>query len=805
MSAVAGLGNANIRLVDHQEPDEIDPAHVIVALDEINKGDDPVIDDKNNIIRINHGDGSITVSLDGKGLGKADAANDGPRQWFDNLVGDIDDSELSRITDDLIRGVDDDIESRKEWVEDRALGIKLLGLKIELPNTQGATDGAPVEGMSKVRHPLLLEAVLRFQANARAELLPTDGPVKIRNDDNDATLKEDVLANAYERDMNHYLTAVATEYYPDTDRMLLMLGFGGTTFKKVYFCPLRNRPVSESVDAEDIIVNQSAINLANARRVTHRTFLRPSTVKRLQILGVYRDIDLPDPMQGQLDAVQKEKKEQQGLTVNNFRPDDRDREILEICCELDIKGFEHKHKGKDSGLEIPYVVTIDKSSRQCLAITRNYDEDDKELPAARKRYVKYTFVPGFGFYDIGLLHILGNTTNAVTAAWREMLDNGMYANFPGFLMAKGGTRQNTNVFRVPPGGSAQIDTQGMPINQAVMPLPYETAHMAPMMDLVSNMVETGQRVGGTSELQVGEGRAEAPVGTTLALIDQAVKIMNSVHKRMHSSQAEEFQMVVNVFKEHPKSFWQRKCKSKTQWDETRFMQAANNCDLVPQADPNTASMGQRVMKIMGLKQLQQATQQLYDPVACDTAALMAMGWSNPEQFFVPPAARAAPPPQLQQAMTQMQNETKSANAKDTEAKARAAEAAAKTAETQEKIKVGHFTPKPEAGLAPAAMPDPETSLDAATAMAKVKDANTREREVALREKESQTENENRDKDRDARDRDALIGLAKEFVEQPQTSTGPDGGKKTKGAPKHSNAGKKAIKVLGQIDKGIKRE
>jgi len=805
MSAAAGLGNANIRLIDHAEPDEPDPAHVIVSLGDINKADVPEIDDKNNILRIKHSDGSLTISLDGKGLGRADAANDGPKKWFDNLVDDIDEFELSRITDDLIRGVDDDIESRREWIEDRAIGIKLLGLKIELPNTQGATDGAPVEGMSKVRHPLLLEAVLRFQANARSELLPTDGPVKIRNDDNDATLKEDQLANAYERDMNHYLTAVASEYYPDTDRMLLMLGFGGTTFKKVYYCPLRNRPVSESVDAEDIIVNQSAINLGNARRITHRTFLRPSTVKRLQILNVYRDIDLPDPMQTTLDAVQKEKKEQQGLTVNNFRPDDRDREILEICCELDIKGFEHKHKGKASGLEIPYVVTIDKSSRQCLAITRNYDEDDAELPTARKRYVKYTFVPGFGFYDIGLLHILGNTTNAVTAAWREMLDNGMYANFPGFLTAKGGTRQNTNVFRIPPGGSAQIDTQGMPISQAVMPLPYETAHMAPMMALVENMVETGQRVGGTAELQVGEGRAEAPVGTTLALIDQAVKIMNSVHKRLCTSAAEEFQMVVDVFKEHPKSFWRHKCKSKTAWDEAKFEQATNNCELVPQADPNTASMGQRVMKITGLKQLQQATQQLYDPVACDTAALQAMGWSNPEQFFVPPSARAAPPPQLQQAMTQMQNETKSADAKTLEAQARAKEAMAKAAETEEKIKVGHFTPKQEAGLGAAAVQEPESSLDAATAMAKVKDANTREREVALREKESRTENENRDKDREARDRDALIGLAKEFVEQPQTTTGPDGGKKTHAAPKHSNAGDKAIKVLDQIDKGIDRE
>ena len=182
----------------------------------------------------------------------------------------------------------------------------------------------------------------------------------------------------------------------------------------------------------------------------------------------------------------------------------------------------------------------------------------------------------------------------------------MYANFPGFLMAKLGMRQNTNVFRVPPGGGAQIDTGGQPIGQVVMPLPYETQHMAPLMALVQDMVQTGQRVGGTSELQVGEGRADAPVGTTLALIDQAVKIMNSVHKRLHSSQAQEIQLIVKCFVENPETFWMRKCKSKTPWDVEKFMQAATNCELVPQADPNTASMGQRVMKIQGLIQVQQA-------------------------------------------------------------------------------------------------------------------------------------------------------------------------------------------------------
>jgi hypothetical protein len=784
VSAAPGLGNANLRIPTPAEPDLPDPVKVLVDLD-APAGDVPDIDEKGNILKITHGDGSISVSLDGRGLGQV-AANDSPLEWFDNLVEKIDDSELSRIAEDLLRGVEQDLQSRREWIEDRALGVKLLGLKIELPNVQGASDGAPVEGMSKVRHPLLLEAVLRFQANARSEMLPTDGPVKIRNDDNDATLKEDQLANAFERDMNHYLTAVATEYYPDTDRMLLMLGFGGTTFKKVYFCPLRNRPVSESVDADDIIVNQSAVNLANARRITHRTYLRPSTVKRLQILGAYRDVDLSDPIPTQPDALQLEEKAQQGLTPEHLRPDDRDREIYEICCELDIKGFEHRHEGKDSGLEIPYVVTLDVSSRKVLAITRNFDEDDQILPTARVRMVKYTFVPGFGFYDIGLLHILGNTTNAVTAAWREMLDSGMYANFPGFLIAKGGTRQNTNIFRVPPGGGAPIDTGGMPIGQAVMPLPYNTTGMPALMSLVQDMVQTGQRVGGTSEMQVGEGRGEAPVGTTLALIDQAVKIMNSVHKRLHASQAEEFQLLVKVFKEHPESFWQKKCKSQTLWDVDKFMQAANNCELVPQADPNTASMGQRVMKIQGLAQLQAMFPSLLDPLSILTAALRGIGWSNPEQFLVPPAARAAPPVQLQQMQAQMANEKAAAQAKVTEAGARAAEAKAKAAEVQAKIEAGHFAPKQDAA-SPAAPAQVDTPVDVALANAKIMDAHTRAREVGIHAQEAATENQNRDQDRQAKERESMLTLAKEVIMEPKDAAG---------------AGKKAVKIAKQVSKGM---
>ena len=629
-------------------------------------------DDKGNILRIEHPDGSVSISLDGKSIGGEETEAERAREWFSNLVDDIDSGELVRISEELMRGVRDDIESRREWIEDRAQGIKLLGLKIEIPGLQGATDGAPVEGMSKIRHPLLLEAVLRFQANARSEMLPTDGPVKIRNDAVASTIEQDALGNALEKDLNHYLTAVASEYYPDTDRMLLMLGFGGTSFKKVYFCPLRNRPVSESVDADDLIVSNSATDLRNAKRVTHRTTMRPSTVKRLQILGVYRDVDLSTPKPIDLDSVQREKNAQQGISQESFNPEDRDREIYECYCELDIEGFEHKYKGKESGLEIPYRVTIDVSTKEILSIVRNYDEDDADLPTARQNFVKYTFVPGMGFYDLGLLHILGNTTNALTAAWREMLDAGMYANFPGFLMADTGARQNTNIFRVPPGGGALVKTGGLPISQAIMPLPYKDVGSG-LMTLSDNMATTGARIGGTAEMAVGEGKQDAPVGTTLAMIEQATKVLNAVHKRMHAAQAEEFQLLARCFKENPESFWQRKGKPSYPWDEHTFVQALNDCELIPQADPNTSSQTQRLMKIMALKQLAAANPSMYDPIAIDTAALKAIGWSNPEQFLAPQSAQANPPPELIQAQAMMKvNDMKAqASMMDAQTKAQA--------------------------------------------------------------------------------------------------------------------------------------
>jgi hypothetical protein len=740
-----GLVNPNIRLPGLPAPNVSAPADDTEVI--VEQGADVAdTDDAGNVLRIEHDDGSISISLDGKPIESGPEKKKGG--WFANLVDDIDQAQLGIIANDLLRGIEDDIESRRDWIEARAQGIKLLGLKIEVPNVGGTADGAPVEGMSRVRHPLLLEAVLRFQANARSELLPTDGPVKLRNDNNNADLAEDQRANALQRDLNHYLTSTASEYYPDTDRMLLMLGFGGTSFKKVYFCPLRNRPVSETVDADDLIVSNAATDLTNAKRVTHRSFMRSSTVRRLQILGVYKDTELPIPQQPDLDPAQREERAQQGLSETSYRPEDRDREIYECYCELDIPDYEHKYKGKVSGLEIPYRVTIDVSSKEILSIVRNYNETD-DLPEARTTFVKYTFVPGFGFYDIGLLHILGNTTNAVTAAWREMLDAGMFANFPGFLFSDAGGRQNTNIFRVPPGGGALVKTGGLPISQAIMPLPYKEPGMG-LMNLVTNIAETGMRLGGTSEQAVGEGRADAPVGTTLALIDQATKVLNSVHKRMHASQAEEFKLLVECFRENPESFWQRNKKPAYQWDQQTFLQALEDAELVPQADPNTASQSQRMMKIVGLKQLQQQNPSMYDPIAIDTAAMQAMGWSNPQQFMVPPSAlQQKPPPEVQYAQAMVGIKKQEADAKTAMVQVKSQEIAAKMAQAQQ-----------EAGGLGDGQP---TFMD----QLKAEEIQLKQNELQIKQQDGMMDALNRKRDRESRERLAAVKLAMEMGENPQ--------------------------------------
>jgi hypothetical protein len=638
-------------------------------------------------IKIDNEDGTTTIDFSGE-----PQTDDGPEDTdFDkNLAKNMDDGELSSIATSLEEGIEQDILSRKEWIDTREQGIALLGLKLEKARSDAGTSSAPLEGMAVVRHPLLLEATVSFQATARAELLPASGPVKVRNDaptppksvsqDTSATHdladsmdNKDDLSQALEKDMNHYLTAVATEYVPDTDRMLFYVGFGGDGFKKVYNCPLRRRPVSESIDAEDLIVSNAATDLYNSTRVTHRIKMRKSTLRRMQILGVYRDVDIGVPNPPAPDAVDKKKQELSGQKDTIKRPEDREYTIYECYCELDLDEFAPKQfKGK--GLPLPYRVTIEHDSRKILDIRRNWKEEDEQC-LAKRFFVQFPFIRGLGFYGLGYIHLLGNTTSALTAAWRLMLDSGMFANFPGFLYAKGAGRQNTNTFRIAPGTGQGLDVGAQQsIKDAIMPLPYKEVGPS-FTAFTTHIEEVGRRLASTASANVGEGKQDAPVGTTLALIEQASKVMDSAHKRLHAAQAEEFKLLKERFREDPEAFWRHDKKQTIEWKKDQFIQALNSCELVPVADPNNPTSLHRIAKAMAIKTLQQASPQLYDPQAVDMR-IMRIVDIDPEGLFRPTPAEPPPDPRFQAIQAKQQQAQQQAQIQQMEAQIKAATAQA---------------------------------------------------------------------------------------------------------------------------------
>lgn len=596
-------------------------------------------------------DGSVSVNL---GVASKETTED--QGFYKNLAHNMDDSELGRIANELLESIDSDLESRQEWLATRTRGMDLLALKLEEAKGDVGNTSAPVEGMSVVRHPLLLEAVLMAWSNARGELLPAAGPVKVV-DEGERSLVGDQLAEALEKDFNYYLTKKAKEYYPDTDRLLLMTVFGGSGFKKVYMDPMRRRPVSESVDAEDLIVNNAATDLRNAGRITHRIRMRKAVMKRMKILGVYRDITLSPPSP-EYDTVEKKEANIEGIMPDRFRPEDAEHTLYEVYCELDLDQFAPKQfKGK--GLPLPFRVTIDKDSREILELRRNWREDDEDCEP-RTTFVHYPYIRGFGLYGWGLLHLLGNSTTALTAAWREALDAGMFANFPGFLVAKIAARQQTNEMRVPAGSGVVIDTQGKAIQDIVMPLPYKdvSAGLTTMMDKIR---EAAERVASITEVKVGEGKQDSPVGTTMALLEQATKVESAIHKNLHQAQAEEFELLADLFREEPDSFWRGNRRPATNWDKEMFVTALNTYGISPVADPNNPSHTHRIMKVTTLKQLQAANPTLYDAKAVDTQVLKVLGFDNPEGLFAPPMPPPAPQVDPTVAALQMQAQTKMAD------------------------------------------------------------------------------------------------------------------------------------------------
>lgn len=593
---------------------------------ETDDGHTGTLDDKGRLV-IELPDGGTIYRVGWKEKSKSGNTKHGA-----NLALTASESTLFMMADDLLRDIEADDMTRREYLETLAKAIEMLGVRMEDPKSSADDSSAPLEGMSSFRHPLLFQTAIRFQADFQSELLPADGPVKIRDDSLEAPSQTGApqpgmpgmapswmnnsppeseeasilpgvtsadLADALEKDMNHYLTRTASEYYPDTTRMAFLVGLMGGGFKKVYHCPLRKRPVSESIEIKDLIVDHGATDLRNAARVTHRIMMRHSMVRRMMKAGVYRDVALGDPIQKQ-DVVEQAIDRAMGMQFIHSLPSSHQHLLYECATEWDLE---------DDGEYLPYKITIDVASRNVLSIYRNWDRDDK-LKQPRTEIVKYSYIDALGFYPLGLVHVLGNTVRALTAAFREFLDAGMFANFPGFLYSADAGKQLTNQFRVAPGSGAPIQTGGQPIANAVMPLPYKSPD-AGFMQFIQHVEESGRALGGEASVPLSEGTANMPVGTMLAQIEQALKPIKGVFKGLHRSQAEEFQLLKQRFREDPEALWRGNPKPARQWEVEEFLAALDKCELVPMADPNTASQVQRIAVAWAMLELAKTAPYLF--------------------------------------------------------------------------------------------------------------------------------------------------------------------------------------------------
>lgn len=531
-----------------------------------------------------------------------------------NLAEHVDPMVLQRLASELLQGIEADLTSRAQWEKMAEKAIEFLGLIYE----EASAQVSPTGSVSKVWHTLMLEAAITFWANAQAEFLPADGPVKVRDDkttprgigDNggppldDAApvqMSRDERAEAFETDFNHYLTTGDRQYYRDFSRMLFSLGPMGTQFRKVYYNPLRRMAVSEWVKAENLIVSNDAVHLATAGRVTERIMMRHADVKRLQYMGWWLNqplthpVDTPTQIEQMIGQVE-------GIRPGPELPADHRHTIYECYTDVDLQNFEHTDEdGNLTGLPLPYRVTLDKDSRRILEIRRNWREDDEAMQS-RPRYVMFGLVPGLGFYFLGFAHILGNTERALTALEREIIDAGMYAIFPGFLHAKGTFRGDTTQLRPPPGGSIEVNV-GLKkgIGDVLQPVPYRDVS-ANVMALAQKLEDNGRKLSQAPEVPVGEGTANIPVGTMIALIEEGTKVMAAVHKGIHQSRTEEFELLKELIAEDP-SLLSRFNKSPARVWQTA--EEFGDLDLVPASDPNTPSHVHRVMRAVALGQITQ--------------------------------------------------------------------------------------------------------------------------------------------------------------------------------------------------------
>ena len=511
-----------------------------------------------------------------------------------NLAEEMGANELQSLASDLLEDYDSDISSRKDWLDTYVKGLKLLGLKYE-ERTE------PWAGSCGVFHPLLMESAVKFQSETIMETFPALGPVKTTIIGKETQEKKDASVRVAD-DMNYELTERMREYRPEHERMLISLCLAGNAFKKVYFDPALDRQTSVFIPAEDIIVPYGATNLEQAERVTHRMRKTKNELRRLQVAGFYVDVDLGEPLVV-MDEVEKQKAKDQGF---NASVDNR-FQILEMHVDMDLAGYEDvDKKGDPTGIALPYVVTIEKGTNTILAVRRNWLQEDK-LKFRRQHFVHYGYIPGFGFYYFGLIHLIGGHAQAATSLMRQLVDAGTLSNLPGGLKARG-LRIKGDDTPISPGEFRDVDLPSGAIRDNILPLPYKEPSQV-LLALMDRIVADGQRFAATGDLKVSDMSAQSPVGTTLAILERMLKVMSAVQARIHYAMKQEFRLLAGIIRDNTPTDYSyepevgNKKAKQSDYDMV---------DVIPVSDPNASTMSQRVVQFQAVLQLSAGAPQIYD-------------------------------------------------------------------------------------------------------------------------------------------------------------------------------------------------
>jgi len=551
-----------------------------------------------------------------------------PQMSFDgNLVDFIDENTLQKISNDLLDAIESDKQSRSEWEKTYTDGLKYLGMKFDEMRSQ------PFEGSSGVVHPILAEAVTQFQAQAYKEMLPAKGPVKTEIV-GARTIETENQAERVQEFMNYYIMNEMDEYDPELDQMLFYLPLAGSCFKKIYFDFVLNRAVAKFIAPEDLIVPYEAADISSAERITHSISMSANEIKKQQVTGFYANVDIGSGSYSEdMDDISEAIDEIQGISPSY--KENRNRTVYEVHTVLDIEGFEDlDQQGMPTGLKLPYIVTIEEDSQKILSIRRNYRENDL-LKNKINYFVQYKFLPGLGFYGLGLSHMIGGLSKASTSILRQLIDAGTLANLPAGFKARG-MRIRDEDDPLQPGEFRDIDTTGGSLRENLIPLPIKEPSNV-LMQLLGILVDSGKRFAAIADMNVGDMNQAMPVGTTVALLERGTKVMSAIHKRLHYAQRIEFGLLAKVFSEYLPPVYNYQVGSGP--GEVKQMDFDDRVDIIPVSDPNIFSQSQRVTLAQELLQMVQSNPEIHGPMGIYEAykrMYAALGVDNVDALLQPP-------------------------------------------------------------------------------------------------------------------------------------------------------------------------